>query len=219
MAIKLKNQRTTIQAEKSIEMIRKLLIGFGVRDIAESRNDSGKLVAFRFILEVDGLKLPSQLAVNVTAVFLWLKKQKPQPRQVVRPTDRDDLVLEQAEKIAWKNAYEWLFHQLNQIELGQMEKVEAFMSNFYNYNTGQTFYQSMKALEFKPILMLGQCINYRSSPVRRKKAIGLSSWESFSMPSCGMSADRKGNGTQGKWPRRWWEQTLFSLPGRRLKWT
>jgi hypothetical protein len=156
MAIKLKNQRTTIQAEKSIEMIRKLLIGFGVRDIAESRNDSGKLVAFRFILEVDGLKLPFQLAVNVTAVFLWLKKQKPQPRQVVRPTDRDDLVLEQAEKIAWKNAYEWLFHQLNQIELGQMEKVEAFMSNFYNYNTGQTFYQSMKALEFKPILMLGQ---------------------------------------------------------------
>lgn len=148
MAITLKNYTTEVPASKSQAMITQLLIDFGARDIATSFNDSGRLIAIRFIVEISGDRLPFSLPVDVTAVYIWLKKQ----RKTTTTAAQEKKLLEQAERVAWKNCYEWTYQQLVQIELGQMEKLEALLYRYYDQTTGQTYFQKLKSTNFTALL-------------------------------------------------------------------
>lgn len=149
MAIKLKNYTTEVPATRSIENIEKLLVDFGASNIMKEYHDLRPLpvrvcTSISFIIEVDNMKLPFKLPANIEAVKNWLKKQK--------PNSAEKTIAEQANRIAWKQQYEVLHLQLGQIEMNQLEKLEALLPYVYDVESNQTFYTKIKSGGFKGLL-------------------------------------------------------------------
>ena len=140
----LKNYTTEVPANRSIENIEKLLVSAGATNIMKEYGPSGNCSALSFILVMKNMKLPFRLPAKVQNVFVWLKKRKPQTS--------DKNLLAQAERIAWKQQYDWVHLQLTLIELDQAEKLELFLPYLYDIQKGETYYEKIKAGGFKALL-------------------------------------------------------------------
>lgn len=147
MAINLKNYTTEVPATRSIENIEKLLVMAGATNIMKEYGPTARCAAISFIMEMDGMKLPFRLPAKVQEGYTWLKKR--------RPNSKDQTVLDQSERMVWKQMHEWIFLQLSQIELQQMEKLEAFFPYLYDVSQGETYYGKLKAGKFKNLLTNG----------------------------------------------------------------
>ena len=141
--IKLKNYTTEVPAATSIARIEKILIDFGAFNIMKEYQ-AGKVKTLSFIIEVDSLRLPFKVPANVDKVAKWLRNQK--------PNATDKTIIEQAERIAWKQQYEIIFLQLNQIEMNQLEKLEVFFPYLYDVAGNKTYYEKMREQKFKGLL-------------------------------------------------------------------
>ncbi len=140
----LKNYTTEVPASRSIDNIIKLLVEFGARNIMQEYNDQQKCISVSFILEMQGMKLPFKMPAKVKNCFVWLKKKK--------PNSKDALLLQQAERIAWKQMHEWVYLQLCAIELDQLESLEAFFPYLFDIKDNKTYYERLKAGKFVALL-------------------------------------------------------------------
>lgn len=148
MAINLKNYTTEVSATKSIENIEKILVEFGAFNIMKEYTELPPLIgrfcsSISFIIEVEKAKMPFKLPANVKAVASWLKQKK--------PSSTEKTIVEQSQRIAWKQQYEILHLQLGQIEMKQLDKLEVLLSYLYDVKTNKTYYQSLKADGFKQL--------------------------------------------------------------------
>jgi hypothetical protein len=143
----LKNYTTEVPASRSIEYIEKLLVGFGSTNIMKEYGPTGRVAAISFIVEMDGMKLPFRLPAKVQECYMWLKKQKPNSKT------KDQTFLEQAERVVWKQIYEWVHINLSMIELNQAEKLEMFFPYLNDIQKGQTYYEQLKQNKFKNLLI------------------------------------------------------------------
>lgn len=139
----LKNYTTTVPASRSIEYIEKLLAEAGATRIMKEYS-SGSCSFISFAIDVNGMTMPFQLPGKVMECYLWMKNK--------RRNSNDKLLLAQAERIVWKQMHEWVFLQLSLIELGQMEKLEAFFPYLYDMNNQKTFYNRVKEGGYKALL-------------------------------------------------------------------
>lgn len=142
----LKNYTTEVPASRSIGYIEDLLIDFGASNINKTF-ENGTCSAISFIIKIDNNNVPFRLPVNVKGVFIWLRKKK--------PSSKEGLIMQQAERIAWKQQHELLHIQLSLIETGQMEKMEALLPFLMNIATDKTFYQEAKEKKFAGLLSNG----------------------------------------------------------------
>lgn len=140
----LRNYTTEVPANRSIQLTEDLLVQAGARNISKEYGPKAQIVAISFILEIEGKTLAFKLPGKVQEVFVWLQKKYPKGR----PAN----LLAQAERITWKLAYEWVHLQLSMIQIGQMEKLEAFFPHLYNQDTRETFYMHTKKTDFKALL-------------------------------------------------------------------
>ena len=141
MAINLKNYTTEVPAARSIEKIENILVEFGATNIMKEYGPGGKCEALSFIVAVEGMKLPFRLPVKVENAYVWLKNKKPQTS--------DKTLWAQAERMVWKQQYEWVFLQLSMIELDQAEKLELLLPYLYDVQKQETYYQKLKQGGFK----------------------------------------------------------------------
>jgi hypothetical protein len=147
MAINLKNYTTEVPVSRSQEAIEKLLVQFGATNIMKeyAQDGSGKCTALQFLIIIDkDLKLPFKLQPKVKACYEWLRKKK--------PNSATKTLMEQAERICWKQLHELTHLQLCQVELDQLEKLEAFFPFLYDVGKGLTYYQQLKEGKFKGLL-------------------------------------------------------------------
>lgn len=145
----LKNYTTEVPASRSIDSIERLLVECGATNIMKEYNDMPPLIGKRcssisFIIDVDGMKLPFKLPANVEKVSKWLRKKK--------PNSQLKTVVEQSERIAWKQQFEILHLQLGQVEMNQLEKLEVFFPFLYDINRNETYYQKLKNQKFAGLL-------------------------------------------------------------------
>lgn len=140
----LRNYTTEVPAQRSIENIEKLLVGFGATNIMKEYDQSSKCAAISFIVPMNNMMLPFRLPANMDKVFRWLKKAKPK--------SSDKILIAQAERIGWKMQHEWVHLQLSLIELEQAEKLELFLPYLYDVQKKETYYQKLKASGFKALL-------------------------------------------------------------------
>ena len=131
----LKNYTTEVPASRSIEAIEKLLFEFGATNVMKTA-EAGKVRSISFIVDVDGHKLPFRLPGKVKEAFTWLRRKK--------PNSKDETILAQAERMVWKQLHEWVHLQLSQIELSQMERLEAFFPYLYDVQSEETYFERVK---------------------------------------------------------------------------
>ena len=141
--MKLKNYTTKVAASTSINAIEKLLIDFGAIGIMKEYSSTKAIIGINFVLDINGFKMPFKIPAKIQATFLWLQKQRK------TKVDVNDL-LNQAERVCWKQMHEWVHIQLSLIELDQAEPLEVFFP--YLSDGKQTFYQKVKANNFKALL-------------------------------------------------------------------
>lgn len=140
----LRNYTTEVPASKSINNIEELLVNFGARNIMKEYSPTGKVEAISFIMEIDNMKLPFRIPGKVKNGYMWLRKKYPRAS--------DKILLERAERMVWKQQYDWVHMQFSQIELDQMEKMEAFFPFLYDVQKRVTYYDNVKAGGFKALL-------------------------------------------------------------------
>lgn len=139
----LKNYRTEVPASRSIEAIERLLVGFGSTNIMKEYGPGGSIDAISFLVNMDGMILPFRLPARVDKCCSWLRKKK--PKAPIKT------VMAQAERICWKQIYEWVQLQLSMIELEQAEKLEMFFPFLYDVAKRENYYQKLKAENFKQL--------------------------------------------------------------------
>lgn len=144
MATNLKNYTTDVPADRSILLTEQLLVKAGALNINKQYGPSGNVEAIMFLIKVGQDVLPFRLPAKVDEIYVWLKKRSPK--------SNDKLALAQAERITWKQTYEWVHLQLSMIELKQMEVLEAFFPRLWNYEKRETFYEQAKKSHFKALL-------------------------------------------------------------------
>jgi hypothetical protein len=147
MPINLKNYTTEVAASKSIEQIEKLLIQFGASNIMKECSSGGKCSAISFMIVVENMKLPFRLPAKVKEAYVWLKKKF--------PARKDATLLEQAERVVWKQLWDWTHITLSGIELEQLETLEALFPYLYDIAKGESYYDKVKANQFKALLPNG----------------------------------------------------------------
>lgn len=139
----LKNYTTQVNAVKSINMIEKLLVDFGSKNIMKEYGPEGRVSAISFTLDTQGMVLPFRLPAKVQEAYLWLKRK--------HNSSNAKTLMDQAERIVWKQLYEWVFLQLCMIELEQAEKLELFFPYLKDVQKNETFYQKLKSNGFKQL--------------------------------------------------------------------
>lgn len=140
----LKNYTTEVTAAKSIDAIERLLIDFGATNIMKEYSADRKIESISFIVECKDMKLPFRLPAKTKAIYKWLKKK--------RPNTQEKTLMEQAERICWKQMWEWIYINLCLIELEQVEKLEALFPYLYDVQARQTWFEKTAKENFKALL-------------------------------------------------------------------
>lgn len=147
MPINLKNYTTEVPANRSIELIEKLLVDFGATDIAKTYLD-GQVSTIQFRILIEKIPMAFRLPANTEACFQWLRKKK--------PNSQTKTIKDQSVRLAWKHQYELLFIQLTGIELQQCEPLQALLPYVFDPGSQKTFYQTLKEKKFTALLPSSQ---------------------------------------------------------------
>lgn len=142
-----KNYTSTVNAERSLMQIEKLLIDVGATNISKSINEQKEVDGIIFMISVNGKPALFKLRARVEEVFKALWKDV-SPRSIHRKEVRDNK-RDQAKRTAWKLLLDRVAMDVTDIKLGQMELLEVFLTRAYDMEKDQTFFEKIKATDFK----------------------------------------------------------------------
>lgn len=145
----LKNYTSKVPASKSIQYITNKLVLNGARKIQQDYSVDGRLVGIAFIIEVAGREIPFKLPARIAEcekVLLGMKSA----RTLRQGADK---IPAQAERTAWKIISDWVEAQMAMIELAQVEMMEVFLPYVYDAAKDQTFFESLRASNFKHLTL------------------------------------------------------------------
>lgn len=127
----LKNQYTTVSAEKSISDVERLLTTFGATAIMKEYYTDGRCRALMFRIGLAGYKIP----VNDEGVkkCLWIGRRT---SRVNGLRSRE----EQAYRVAWRIIKDWVHSQLSIVKSGQASTEEVLLA--YMFDGKRTLYQA-----------------------------------------------------------------------------
>lgn len=128
------NYTTTIDINKTLGEIQKILVKHGARKLMFDYDKSGHIQALCFSVDTPngerGIKLPA----NVSVIFEVLKQQKSSGKIKTNPN------YEQAEGVAWHIIKVWVEAQMAILETQMVQFDEIFLPYLLN-DKGQTFFQ------------------------------------------------------------------------------
>lgn len=130
------NYTTTVAAAKTVSQVQTLLAKHGAGTIAV-RYEDGRAAGVTFDLETPHGRRAFTLPVDVEAIYQVLVKQRVQPKY---------RSLDQAERIAWRIAKDWLEAQLAIIE-SQMVSLTQVMLPYLHVDGAKTLYQAYEERE------------------------------------------------------------------------
>ena len=143
----LKNYSSTVPADRSLQLIEKILIDLGASNISKSINENKKVDGIVFMIAVNGIPTLFKLKARVDEVFKRMWKEV-SPR-TAHKKETKDRVIEQANRTGWKLAYDRILMDATDIELGNMELMELFLTRAYDMKNNKTLFEKIKETNFK----------------------------------------------------------------------
>ncbi len=138
----IKNYTTKVAANRSIQEIQEALVTHGaVGFMLEYEQGTGRIKALKFLLELDGQKMPFQMPIEWRAFQNVLKQQR-----VSRWDDEDYCY-----RVAWRVIRDWIMAQLALYETKMVTIPQIFLPYATDRN-GKTLYQIVAE---SPQLLLG----------------------------------------------------------------
>lgn len=134
----LKNYTTKVPADRSIQEIQTALVKNGATGVLfEYEKGTGRIEALKFLLEVNGKKIPFSLPVQ------WRKFQQVLKNQEVRRADEEDYCY----RVAWRDIRDWVLAQMALYETEMVEIPQVFLP-FATDSKGQTLYEKIQKDQF-----------------------------------------------------------------------
>lgn len=112
----IKNYSTTVEFEKSIDNVKKLLIAAGAYSVIE-KYENREVSGIAFVMPIDNNAMTFQLPARVDDIQKYLIRTRRMG---------NNNAFKQAQKVAWKLIHEWIQIQLTMIELDQADPLELF---------------------------------------------------------------------------------------------
>lgn len=138
---------TTVPAEKSVFEIKVELMKIGVQRVYEEYSQ-GKISAIVFSLDAGNDRpLDVNIPVNVENIFVLLLEEHRAKKRTRAPLEKEEALLAQAHRTAWRMALQRIKLQVADIMVGQMDALEVFLP--YVMWKGVPFYKALKSQDFK----------------------------------------------------------------------
>ncbi len=144
----LKNYTSKVPASQSIRYIEGKLVSKGATQIAKSYDKDKRVERIRFTLKIDG----SDMLFNLPARFENCERVMTRQLSNRAKAETRRKVPAQAERTAWKILADWVDAQMAMIELAQVDVMEVFLPYAYDPATQMTFFEQLKAKDFRPML-------------------------------------------------------------------
>lgn len=138
----LKNYTSTVPAERSIANIEHLLARAGATHIAKEFTH-GKVTSFIFQLNISDSHIPFKIPAKISQVFerLWADTSTKRLRDF---DAKKKVVMEQAERTAWKILHEWVEINISLIQINQVKAFEVFLPYVFDYKLQQTLFEKIE---------------------------------------------------------------------------
>lgn len=124
------NYTTTIEAEKSIMEIEKILVNHGAKSVMKDYNN-GLPIALSFLLKTPTGDLPVRLPADPEAVLKVMQRSNVRSGLCNRA---------QAFRVAWRIIKDWIEAQMAVLETEQVRMDQIFLPYIETHN-GKTIYQ------------------------------------------------------------------------------
>ena len=139
----LKNYTTTIDADKTANEIGRMLAKAGAKAVLTEYSDNGEyLESLSFKIRVNDRDVGFRLPVDWKPVQRVLKKQK-------KNNSRIKATREQAVRVAWRIAKDWIDAQLAIIETDMVEPEQVFLPYMVTQDN-RTLYEQVRKNKFLP---------------------------------------------------------------------
>lgn len=142
-------ETTKISPEQTVGEIQQVLCRYGANAI-QLEYENGGIKAVKFIVEVEGQKVPFLLPCRWKEVHTALINRKTKPRE-----SREEEYILQAKRIAWRQIYRWIEAQLALVETNMVRIEEVFMPYLVVNRKGETLYEQISTNGFKGQLLEG----------------------------------------------------------------
>jgi hypothetical protein len=129
-------ETTEIPAERTAAEVSSCLVQAGATSVSTNW-DGGKIVGLAWTMRVGPGDIQFKMPARVQPVYQLLLKR----RSDRFPNDETKArILEQAERVAWRQLLRWVQAQLAMIEVGMAKNAEVFMS-YIQREDGLTFFE------------------------------------------------------------------------------
>jgi hypothetical protein len=135
----IKNYTTKVPASRSIMEIQDSLVDHGATGVLfEYEKGTGRIESLKFLLEVNGNKIPFKLPVN------WRRFQAVLESQGVKRSDEEDYCY----RVAWRDIRDWVLSQMALFETEMVELPQVFLPYAMDANGTGTLYDRVLNSQF-----------------------------------------------------------------------
>lgn len=145
-------ETTTIDVGKTAGEITSELVKAGATSV-NTDYASGRITGLRWVMRISGQDIVFDMPARIEPVYIVFAQRKGHKtgrgtnNLVVYPS-----LMEQAERVAWRQLLRWVQSQLAMIETGMVQAAEVFMPYIVvNPATNQTLFQRMQETQFKQL--------------------------------------------------------------------
>lgn len=138
-------ENTEVPADRSAAAITSLLVQAGARSVEMQYDENRKLNGIRFTFVHGALEFPFSIPARVSQLFDKMWKVRKNRWAVDKPR-----IMDQAERVAWRQLFRWVEAQVALIDTGMVSNVEVFTPYCVDRN-GQTVFQLMMASRMKEL--------------------------------------------------------------------
>jgi hypothetical protein len=152
---RLKNFSTTIEADKTVMEIERMLAKFGAKKILKEFDGNQRLIGLAFTVDTPQGEMPIKLPAKIDKIEQVFKIQVSRGL-LSRKYWGSDWAKEQSVRTAWRTIKDWIDAQFALISIEMVKVEEIFLPYAYSARLGQTLYEAIENKKIDLSRMLGE---------------------------------------------------------------